>query len=123
MAAAYLEQTLPARVSHFHDARAFQVLTQQHHKRRRIRHQFARLALENMNTRKLRVRRGNQPAIMTGTAVGLERHRLRRGLYDGIDAGADQSLTELIGNRSQCQSIDIHGGIASFPATSAGLVV
>jgi hypothetical protein len=103
-------------VSHFLDTRTFQVLAQQHYKRGRIQHQFARFAFEKVNPRELRMGGGDEPAGSSGTTVELERYRLRRWLDDSIDARADQCLAELIGNRVQCQSVDMHGGIASFPA-------
>ncbi len=54
-AKADLDDTLPTRLANGDDARALQMFAQQHNEGRRLGDEFARLLVDQMNARKLRM--------------------------------------------------------------------
>ncbi len=86
-AEANLHDALPARLPHLGDARAFQVLAQQHDEGRRLGHELARLLVHQVQAGELGMGRGQQPALAPA-APALQRDGLRRRLDDIFDARA-----------------------------------
>ena len=105
-----LDHALPARLADRGQARALQMLAQEHHEGGRLVDHLARAARGEMHIRKLRMRRDDEPAFRP-LAVEQERDGLRRRLDDILDARAQRRLRQLVGDGGQGQGVGLHGRI------------